>query len=108
MASRPHRSATRLLSAATRSGASYLRYTFREHLRLHVAVACVILAVEALALLFRVPGLGWWGRLGIVYGVVCVLGVMVFLAELRSMRAAIVFARREREARRHMGFSDDC
>ena len=107
MASQSHRSTLRIVSSVVRSGVSYLRHVLHDHLRVHVFVACAILTAEAVALLCRVPGLGWWGRLGVIYGVVCALGVMVFFAEMRSMRAAVIFARREREARRQMGLNDD-
>jgi hypothetical protein len=72
-----------------------------------MVIASVLLTAEVVGLLLRAPELGWWGRIGIVYAVMCTLGVLIFVAEMRSMRAAVVFARREREARRQMELPDE-
>ncbi|QYM79218.1 hypothetical protein K0B96_00970 [Horticoccus luteus] len=107
MSSTPHSSSGRLAHSFVRYVGSTLVAPAHGPVRTSMVVAAVILAVEVGALLFRVPGLGAWGRVGVIYALICGLGVTVFFSEMRRMKAALVFARREREARRLMDLPED-
>jgi len=53
-----------------------------------------------------VPGIGWWTCAAMIYVAVSCVGACIFVVETRRLKAAITFARREREARRLMGIDD--